>query len=89
MGATQVAHNSVFYAHTKHIELSYYFIRELVSTSFLQVLFVRSNNLFADLFTKGYDYLLPHFIPFMTSCSGILLITLRGHDRIQDIDRFV
>jgi hypothetical protein len=25
----------------------------------------------------------------MTSCSGILLITLRGHDRIQDIDRFV
>jgi hypothetical protein len=25
----------------------------------------------------------------MTSCSSILLITLRGHDRIQDIDRFV
>jgi len=89
MGATQLAHNSVFCAHTKHIELSYHFIRELVSTSFLQVLFVRSNNLFANLFTKGYDYLLPHFIPFMTSCCGILPITLREHDRIQDIDKFV
>jgi len=53
MGAPQLAHNPVFHACTKHIELSYHFIRELVSTSFLQALFVRSNNLLADLFTQG------------------------------------
>jgi len=53
MGATQLAHNHVFHARTKHIELSYHFICELVSTGFLQDLFVRSNNQLADLFTKG------------------------------------
>jgi hypothetical protein len=53
MGATQLAHNPIFHARTKHIELSYHFIRELVSTGFLQVSFIRSNNQFADLFTKG------------------------------------
>jgi histone deacetylase 1/2 len=53
MGATQLAHNPVFHARTKHVELSYHFIRELVSTGFLQVSFVRSTNQLADLFTKG------------------------------------
>ena len=53
MGATQLAHNPVFHARTKHVELSYHFIRELVSTGFLQVFFVRSTNQLADLFTKG------------------------------------
>jgi len=33
------------------------------------------------------DYLRQHFVSLVTSCCGILPITLRGHDRIQDIDR--
>jgi hypothetical protein len=53
MGATQLAHNPVFHARTKHVELSYHFVRELVSKGFLQVSFVRSSNQLADIFTKG------------------------------------
>lgn len=53
ISATQLAHNPIFHARTKYIELSYHFICELVSIGFLQVLFAHSNNQLADLFTKG------------------------------------
>lgn len=38
---------------TKHIEVSYHFIYELVSEGFLSVHFVNSSNQFADIFIIG------------------------------------
>lgn len=83
MGAIQLTHDPVFHARTKDIELSYYFIYELVSTGFLQVLFVRSNNQLADLFTKRLP--LSTFHSFRDKLLWHPPIILRGHDRIQDI----
>lgn len=53
MGATQLAANPIFHARTKHIEVSYHFLRDLVCKGLLSVHFVRSSNQLADIFTKG------------------------------------
>ena len=50
--------------------------------SFRSYLFAQTINLLIFL---PKDYLHQHFIPFVTSYCGILPITLRGHDKIQDI----
>ncbi|GAB2290901.1 hypothetical protein Dimus_038129 [Dionaea muscipula] len=69
MGATQLTINPVFHARTKHIELSYHFIRELVSRNFLRVAFVRSTNQIADVFTKGLSS--SSFCDFRNKLLGI------------------
>ena len=51
MGASQLAANPLFHTRTKHIEVSYHFIRDLVCRGFLPVSFVRSSNQLADIFT--------------------------------------
>ena len=39
-------------ARTKHIDVKYHFVRELINTNRLQVKFVRTENNPADIFTK-------------------------------------
>ncbi|KAI5318259.1 hypothetical protein L3X38_037967 [Prunus dulcis] len=53
LSATYMASNSVFHARTKHIELDYHFVRELVLSGSHHVQFVPSIDQIADLFTKG------------------------------------
>ena len=53
LSTTYMASNPVFHARTKHIELDYHFIRELVLAGTHRVQFVPSVDQTADLFTKG------------------------------------
>jgi hypothetical protein len=45
--------NSILHARTKHIEIDYHFVRDLVVNGTLCVRFVRSGDQLADIFTKG------------------------------------
>ncbi|XP_043687784.1 uncharacterized mitochondrial protein AtMg00810-like [Telopea speciosissima] len=53
ISATQMSANPILHARTKHIELDYHFVRDLVINKQVQVRFVRSTEQMADIFTKG------------------------------------
>ena len=48
-----MAHNPVFNAHSKHIEIDYHFVRELVVTRTLDVRYVPALDQVADALTKA------------------------------------
>lgn len=53
ISATYIVANPFFYAHTKHIDLDYHFIRDRIARSCLHVRYVSTKDQIADLFTKG------------------------------------
>lgn len=53
LGARALALNTVFHARTKHIELTYHYIRYLVQDGTVVIEFISSALQFADVFTKG------------------------------------
>ena len=52
VSAISLASNPVFHARTKHVEIDYHYIRELVLASLLHVRFVPSHNQIAYIHTK-------------------------------------
>ena len=53
ISAISLASNPVFHACTKHVEIDYHYIRELVLANLLKVQFVCSEDQLADLHTKS------------------------------------
>ena len=53
ISATYMAHNPVFHARTKHIEIDYHFVREKVASRALRVIYVSFQSQLADIFTKA------------------------------------
>ncbi|TYK08058.1 putative mitochondrial protein [Cucumis melo var. makuwa] len=58
--AISLAHNPVFHARTKHIEIDYHFVREKVIRKDIFIRYVSSNNQLADILTK--PLLFPTFL---------------------------
>lgn len=50
--AIYLANNLVFYSRTKHIELKYHYIQELLEKRILQLVKIRVSENFADILTK-------------------------------------
>jgi Reverse transcriptase (RNA-dependent DNA polymerase) len=85
IGATFLASNPQFHAHTKHIEIDYHFVRERVQSNQLQVKFVCSKDQLADCFTKPLP--LPHF-EFLRSKLNVIQISSAWGGRIEYTDGY-
>jgi EAL domain-containing protein (putative c-di-GMP-specific phosphodiesterase class I) len=52
IGATYMSVNPVFHARTKHVEINFHFVRDLVADKSLEILFIPSSDQLADVLTK-------------------------------------
>jgi hypothetical protein len=59
ISAINISKNLVLHSRTKHIEIRYHFIRNLVEEQLLELTFIPTKQQLADLFTKPLDNL--HF----------------------------
>ena len=51
--AVAIAHHPEFHARTKHIDIAHHFLRDLVKSRILNIVYVNTHNNLADIFTKG------------------------------------
>ena len=50
--AIKLAHNPVYHARTKHVELQYHFVREKIESNETELIFCNTKDNVADIFTK-------------------------------------
>jgi len=51
--AISISHHPEFHARTKHIDINYHFLRDLISAGTVNTVYVNTKDNLADLFTKG------------------------------------
>ena len=53
---TKLVDNPVFHKRSKHVDIKYHFIRELVENRTLQIQYVSTKDNIADIFTKPLSF---------------------------------
>ena len=48
-----ISHHPEFHAHTKHIDINYHFLQDLISIGKINTVYVNTRDNLADLFNKG------------------------------------
>jgi histone deacetylase 1/2 len=81
LSAIHMAANPIFHARTRHIEIDYHFVRELVARKSLHTLYVPSSHQLANVFTKGLSHDQFSLLKYKLNLR-VALLRLRGVKRI-------
>jgi hypothetical protein len=57
--AISIAHHPEFHARTKHIDIAHHFLRDLVESEIINLVYIKTDENLADIFTKGLPKI-PH-----------------------------